>query len=510
MARARGSWLAAIVLAAGVAGSARGAAADRPASASAAADTELAEALGLLEAWVEGQRAYLDIPGVSMAVVHGGDVIWSKGFGLANRETALPAAPDTLYSICSISKLFTSLGVLQLRDEGKLALDQPIATYLPWFELRQSYADSPPITLRGILTHSSGLPRESAQPYWTGPDFAFPTREAMIAGLQGQETLYPADTYFQYSNLGLTLAGEVVAAVSREPYADHQVKRILEPLGMKDTTPWLPEKEHGKRLAMGYGRRKRGGEREPLKFFQTDAIAPAAGYASTALDLGRFAAWQLRLLEKGGKDVIAASTLREMQHVHWMDPDWKTSWGLGFSVWRYNDTTLVGHGGSCPGYRTEVAIAPAKSFGVAYLSNAIDVPTRLFTQGAYDLVSPVLAKMQERSEKAAAKAPVEGAAIATAAPVAAPPTFDASRYAGVYESAWAEAVIVPWQGGLAILALPTETPAKSLEKLRHVNGDTFRRVRDDGELGETVVFELDSAGKVARAIRHGNAMEKAR
>ncbi len=91
-----------------------------------------------------------------MAVVHGKDVIWSKGFGLANREAKLAAAPDTLYSICSISKLFTSLGVLQLRDEGKLALDEPIATYLPWFDLQQKYADSPPITLRGILTHSSG------------------------------------------------------------------------------------------------------------------------------------------------------------------------------------------------------------------------------------------------------------------------------------------------------------------------------------------------------------------
>jgi CubicO group peptidase (beta-lactamase class C family) len=509
MTRARWNRAPAIVLAVAMFGSAAHGAEDQPAAGASAAQDRLAEALGLLEAWVEAQRAYLDIPGVSMAVVHGGDVIWSKGFGLANREAGVAAAPETIYSICSISKLFTSLGVLQLRDEGKLTLDAPIATYLPWFDLRQSFAESPAITLRGILTHSSGLPRESAQPYWTGPDFAFPTREAMIAGLRGQETLYPADKYFQYSNLGITLAGEVVAAVSNEPYADHQVKRILEPLGMKDTTPWLPQAEHGKRLAMGYGRRQREGEREPLKFFQTDAIAPAAGYASTALDLARFAGWQLSLLEKGGKDVIAASTLREMQHVHWMDPDWKTSWGLGFAVWRYSDTTMVGHGGSCPGYRTEVAIAPAKDFGVAFLSNANDANTRLFTQGAFDLVSPALAALDERSESGAAKATTVATPAASAA-VAAPPQFDASRYAGIYESAWSEAVVVPWQGGLAILGLPNETPSKSLEKLRHVNGDTFRRVRDDGELAETVVFETDSSGRVVRARRHGNAMEKAR
>ena len=114
------------------------AAEDRPAGAQAAADAGLTDSLGLLEAWVEAQRAYLDIPGISMAVVHGKDVIWSKGFGLANREAKLAATPDTLYSICSISKLFTSLGVLQMRDEGKLALDEPIATYLPWFDSASS------------------------------------------------------------------------------------------------------------------------------------------------------------------------------------------------------------------------------------------------------------------------------------------------------------------------------------------------------------------------------------
>src|SRR5688572_30108433 len=193
MFRAQSRRFAALALAAiSIAGLPADAAEDSAAGAKDAANERVTEALGLLEEWAEAQRAYLDIPGMSMAVVHGDEVIWSKGFGLANREQNVAATPDTLYSICSISKLFTGLGVMQLRDEGKLRLDEPIATYLPWFDLQQKYADSPPITLRGILTHSSGLPRESAQPYWTGPDFAFPTRDAVIAGLQSQETLYPA------------------------------------------------------------------------------------------------------------------------------------------------------------------------------------------------------------------------------------------------------------------------------------------------------------------------------
>jgi CubicO group peptidase (beta-lactamase class C family) len=483
------------------------AAEDTAAASGAAVAPRVAEALGLLEAWVEAQRAYLDIPGVSMAVVHGDDVIWSQGFGLAHRDETVPATADTLYSICSISKLFTSIGVMQLRDQGKLRLDEPIATYLPWFDLRQSFDESPAITLRGILTHSSGLPRESAQPYWTGPDFPFPTRDAVIAGLREQQTLYPADRVFQYSNLGLTLAGEVVAAVSGQSYADYARDHILGPLGLEHTTPWLPETERGKQLATGYGRRRREGEREALPFFQTDAIAPAAGYASSARDLARFASWQLDLLEQGGKDALAASTLREMQHVHWMDPDWKTTWGLGFAVWRNGETTMVGHGGSCPGYRTEVAIAPADRFGVAFLSNAIDSPTRVFTNAAYDLVAPLLKKSAPAAAKvggAVTEAAADGDAKAKPAP------FDASLYAGVYESAWSEAVVVPWDGGLAVLGVPTETPKRNLERFEHVEGHTFRRIREDGEVGETLVFEVDAAGRVVRSRRHGNAMEKAR
>jgi hypothetical protein len=209
-----------------------------------------------------------------------------------------------------------------------------------------------------------------------------------------------------------------------------------------------------------------------------------------------------------------------MQHVHWMDPDWKTSWGLGFSIWRSGETTMVGHGGSCPGYRTEVVIAPQERFGVAFLSNAIDGPARVFTQGAYDLVAPLLAKMDEEAKRSGAAPGATAPAAATQksaepaagepAAVAAPPTFDASRYAGVYQSVWGESLIVAWEDGVAVLQVPTDTPKKSLEKFRHVDGDTFRRVRDDGELGETLTFEADAQGKVLRAVRHGNAVEKVR
>ena len=103
-----------------------------------------------------------------------------------------------------------------------------------------------------LLTHASGLPRESDYPYWSPPDFRFPTHEQIVARIVSQPALYSPETNFQYSNLGLTLAGEVVAATSGMPYDRYVRSNILQPLGLSSTTPEMPESERGKRLATGY------------------------------------------------------------------------------------------------------------------------------------------------------------------------------------------------------------------------------------------------------------------
>jgi len=284
-------------------------------------DPRFVQAVGLLEAWIDAKLAYEKIPGISLGFVVDQDFVWSKGFGFADLRRREPATPRTIYSICSISKLFTSIAVMQLRDEGRLRLDDPVSKYLPWFKLPQASADSPEVTLRGLLTHSSGVPRESDHPYWTGPDFAFPTREEVVKGLANQAMLYPSDRYFQYSNLGMTLAGQIVEQVSGKPYGEYVRENILAPLGLGRTTPEIPAGERGGLLAQGYGVLTRDGERAAMSFFQVRGIAPAAGFASNVEDLARFASWQFRLLAKGGSEVLRASTLREMQRVQWMDPD---------------------------------------------------------------------------------------------------------------------------------------------------------------------------------------------
>jgi CubicO group peptidase (beta-lactamase class C family) len=295
--------------------------------------------------------------------VHDQQLLSARGFGAANPEAGIAATPDTLYSICSISKLFTAIALMQLRDEGVLRLDDPVADHLDWFGIRDAHANDETITIRRLLSHSSGLPRESDYPYWSRPDFRFPTREEIVERLGEQSTLYLASRYFQYSNLGLTLIGEIVTSASGQDYHERVRSGILRPLGMGDTTSEVPAAEWGKRLAVGHSALGRDGARTALPLFQTRGIASAAGFASNVPDMARFASWQFRLLGGASEELLRPATLREMQRVQWVDPDWETTYGLGFAVWQSDDRTYVGHGGGCPGYYTQFLLDPKRELG---------------------------------------------------------------------------------------------------------------------------------------------------
>ncbi|MBW3535788.1 MAG: serine hydrolase, partial [Gemmatimonadetes bacterium] len=266
----------------------------------------------------------------------------------------------------------------------------------------------------------------------------------------------------------------------------------------------MPEEHRGGRLATGYSELDRDAERTAMPFFQGRGLAPAAGFASTVDDLARFASWQFRL-EGDAEEVLHAHTLQEMQRVHYVDPEWDTFWGLGFSVRRHDDETLVGHGGSCPGYRTQLLLQPDDEIGIVFMANAGGVGTGTFVNGVYDLVAPPLKARAGKPEGAAAAA-AEAASPAPSGSAAssAPPLAD---YLGTYDAQpWGgETAVVRWKGSVALLGLPTDNPARALTLLRHVEGDTFRRVLDGGDaLGEVVAFERDAQGRVVEFVRFEN------
>jgi CubicO group peptidase (beta-lactamase class C family) len=453
-------------------------------------DPRVADAVRLWSDWVEYQAGSSQVPAVSFGIVHDQALIASGAFGLANPDAGLAATPDTLYSICSISKLFTSVGLMQQYDAGRVRLDDPVDEHLDWFgRIEDAHPDDEPVTVRRLLTHSSGLPRESDFPYWTDPDYPFPTSEQIRERLSAQQTLYPTSTYWQYSNLGLALVGEIVAEVSGAAYEDYMREQLLDPLEMDSTFTDIPVELRGGRMAIGYTALDHAGERQVVAPFQTRGIAPAAGFASNVTDLAKFAMWQFRVLD-GEDDLLKPATLREMQRVQYLDPDFETTWGLGFSVRKEGDRVYARHGGGCPGYITEFRIEPKTKIGAIVLTNTIGSAPGAWAGAAFDLIAPAIDKAAESPDSA--------------------PARDGSlqRFAGLYGTIWGRSSIVPWEDGLAILDLGSSDPAQGMSRLRLIGGTTFARVRDDNSLGETFEFELGPDGRATRVKVHSIYLDR--
>jgi CubicO group peptidase (beta-lactamase class C family) len=305
----------------------------------------------------------------------------------------------------------------------------------------------------------------------------------MIEKLKTQRTLYPAQRQYQYSNLALSLAGEIVQERSEQEYQAYIQANILDPLGLSDTRTYYPEKMRGDQLAIGYTGMTRSGTREPVKPFFTRGITPAAGFTSSVNDLARFASWQFGLLEEGGEEVLEANTLREMQRVHWMDDDDGWMFGLGFEIWRVGDIKVAGHGGGCPGYITNFLMDVKDKVGIVALTNAGDGPAQ---RVAHNMLKTIHAALKE------AKTPSEDAM----------PDF--SMYEGNYETPpWGgEMAIRQWGDQLVAIEIPSDDLKKAMTKLEHDKGDTFIRLTDDDEPREPWIFEMADDGKAKRILRH--------
>lgn len=447
----------------------------------------LADAIGFIDAWLEAQQAYDNIPGISVGIVKDQQVIWTKGYGYSNVQKNVPATPETVYSICSISKLFTAIAIMQLYENGKLQLDDSVATHLPDFNIRRKFKESGPITIRSLLTHSSGLPRESDFPYWTGPDFKFPTQKQITGKLAMQETLYPASTNFQYSNLGMSILGLIVERISGKPYDMYVEEHILKPLRLNSTHPYLPAAQWGKKMATGYASIKRDGTRDIVPLLDTKGMKPAVGFSSTVEDLARFVTWQFRLIHNGKNEILNGVTLKEMQRVQWVDPDWNIHSGLGFLLYQQNKETLIGNFGTCPGYRTALLIDPKEKLGFIVMINAMISPWKYVNQ-----IRKIILKAQTECQ-VNSKHP------------------DLKQYTGGYHAQpmHSELKVLSWGRNLAIVDYPSENPLENMALLTHVEDDTFRCIRRDQTLGEEVTFERDDkTGKVTRMWRHSNFLTK--
>jgi len=361
----------------------------------------VSQALPLLDAWTAHSVMQQHIPGVALTVVHGDRPVWTKAYGYADVSAKTAATPQTLYRIGSITKTFTALAVLQLHEGGKLRLDDRVGDHVTTAAIHTRDIGLLDVTIRELLTHSSGLQRDLPGTWWTQPSFPAQWPDDVSA-------TYPSSAEWKYSNVGYALLGEVIAAAGGEPWARHVERRILGPLGMANTEA-MPNRDEA-RIATGYSRPTPGEPYVPASRTDHGVVSPAASMVSTIEDMGRYLAFHMG----SGGSVLGAKGLREMHRPQWLLDDWQTAWGLGMRVRRVDGRVRVGHPGTTPGFAALMEFIPALKLGVVVLTNADDGNPASYCDYALQLLTPIVAK-----------------AMARAAPELAE---DAERYCGHYRS----------------------------------------------------------------------------
>lgn len=356
---------------------------------------KLVAALPALDKLLEEERVNQGVPGVAVGVVIDGELAYAKGFGVVDPATKAVPDADTVYRIGSISKSFTGLALLSLRDDGVLDLDDPLARWIPEAsKLTYPTRDERPITLRQLAQHTSGLPRMGPVDDEKEPDEAAITRslaEITLERAPGLESVY--------SNLGFSLLGIVVGRAAKTSLHDVVGTRIFTPLGMTSTAWDASKVSH---LAPAFTKGPAAGPVPPARLGAADG---AGGIYSSVRDMGRYAAFLLAAYpprdgEDGGP--IKRATIREAQNSGFplephaasiakakageppIDLDAST-YGFGW-VHRQTCTAsdVVWHNGAIDSYRADLWLRTSRGVGVVVLSNFANANTAAFAKRALD------------------------------------------------------------------------------------------------------------------------------
>jgi len=306
-----------------------------------------------LERLVRHQQRKQRLPSVTAAVVRDGELVWETAVGAADVKERRDATPDTQYRLGSITKTFTAAAIMQLRDAGKLDLEASLDRYV------EGAAHAP--TIRRLLSHTSGLQRETHDDAWLHAHFA--DVPELLGTLDRAEQVLPPGARFHYSNLAFALLGIVVERVSGVAYAQYVEQRLLEPLGLLRTTfePRQPS-------ATGYLVQPYVDGVWDEAPIETGAWIAAGQMWGTVRDLCCWASF----VADPDETVLKKQTVEEMRTVQSIDDHirWTGGYGLGLMLRRDGERVLAGHGGSMPGFIAGVYVSPAEKIGAAALSNS--------------------------------------------------------------------------------------------------------------------------------------------
>lgn len=463
-----------------------------------------------LDAYVAQAVSDWEVPGLAIAVVADGELVFAKGYGVRELGGAEPVDEHTLFAIGSTTKAMTAATVGLQVAAGRMGWDDPVARHLPGFRLRDSYA-SHQATARDLLTHRAGL--GNADLVWYGQDRS---RAELLAALPRIEPAYSMRAGFVYQNLMYVAAGELAGELAGTSWEELVASRIFAPLGMERTRPNATPAQAMPNVARPHARID--GALQPIENEILDSMAPAGAVWSSVSDLSRWLRMLLAEGRWGEAEVLPEAVVAEMLRPQTLippgemypttrltRPHW-TSYGFGWFQQDYAGRAVAYHTGSIDGMSAIVGLVPDEELGVVVLANLDHAELRhALMWRVFDLFGaepPAAGEARDWSaelrelygaferEAEAREAEIEAGRVPDTRP-----SLPLERYAGVYSHELYGAVEVAHEdGALRLLAGPRLAAA-----LEHWHFDTFTARFDRRWQGETLAtFSLDAAGRPAR------------
>ncbi len=461
---------------------------------------------GLLEYFSEAQREW-DVPGMAVGIIKDGEIFIASGFGVRDIETGGAVDAHTLFAIASNTKAFNSAALATLVDAGRLSWTDRVKDHLPYFELYDPYVTQE-MRIRDLLSHRSGLGTYSGDLLWYGTDY---TPEEV---LRRARHLPPARGFregYGYSNLMFLAAGEVIPAVTGQTFSEYVQATFLDPLGMDETVLSTNDLRGRTNVATPHG--VRDDELRSFEWYNWDTMVAAGGIISNIDDMLRWIQLQLNRGQFEGTRIFSERSSATMWTPHVSIPISSTSrerypsthfraYGLGWSLYDYQGSNVMTHGGGYDGMFSRVALVPDENLGIVILTNGM---TGIQTALSYRILDAFLggeerdwsAESLERSRASTstvqrARQQRGGQRVAGTTP-----SHDLESYSGTYGGdLYGDATVTVEAGSLVLRLLPNPDLVGDLE---HYHYDTYIvRWRNDFSWFEegTVQFIDNAAGEV--------------
>ncbi|MGH2806751.1 MAG: serine hydrolase [Actinomycetota bacterium] len=438
----------------------------------------LAARLRGFESWFAGVVDRHPVPGASIAVLHG-DELLTAATGVLDVDTKVEATTDSLFQIGSISKVYTTTMVMQLVDEGAFELDTPVVEVLPEFSVADADVTRT-VTIRNLLTHTSGIQGDHFPETGRGDDAV----ERYVATCTELGQSHPLGATMSYCNTGFVVAGRVIEKVTGMSWHATLQERLLRPAGL-DASVTLPEDALRFRVAFGHTKPEGEGVKRVGQWMLPWSCAPAGLISATAADVVRFG--KIHLGDgraTNGTQILSPGSVKTMQIEQVAVPEPYTHgshWGVGWILFDWDGRRIFGHDGGTLGQLAYFRVLPEANLAVALLTNS---------DASVDLYHAVMSELFGTLAGVAMPSPPQ--------PLEDPGPIDVAKYAGAYEREAQRYEITERDGDLVLKSIVTGPLAELLPDpveefvMQAAGEDTFVvRVEGRQAWSPMVFYQLD-------------------